>query len=438
MGNESGDDGKAQRFRDYLGFSESSASGSHRKSQENDIIEGIYSAIKNGRKYYVQIVKSFDLLGLNSALFYIFTNLLEKGVDIKPLEKLDFAQIGIENKTHVVYLISEKYIDTSDPATIQIVSDLISGMVPKELAGTPVLLGLTDETLRMIRKFRGKRKMDDSSKLSNRGKGKNVTLGVGLILLSLTFLITSIATIVDRPTIFFVPIFSASWIIFSLSIIGILGFLFVLFGSITWKTGRTSLVVIAFLMIASFELVSVFIQLSNLSIIKGGGFDLVAPPNTSFVVSNARIVPELYAFLSAFLSIAFFILIYSFSGHSMKIVALIAVVSGIIAEALTVVSFLNISLFQDSILVSYYSKSLFISFYNNISPILPYPGIMLNITGSSSFFGKYSLLIFYLTLGFGFTANLLFFVAFAVTGSRHIKSEEAELSESTMSLNKAT
>jgi hypothetical protein len=122
----------------------------------------------------------------------------------------------------------------------------------------------------------------------------------------------------------------------------------------------------------------------------------------------------------------------------MKIVALIAVVSGIIAEALTVVSFLNIPLFQDSILVSYYSKSLFISFYNNISPILPYPGIMLNITGSSSFFGKYSLLIFYLTLGFGFTANLLFFVAFAVTGSRHIKSEEAELSESTMSLNKAT
>ena len=220
MGSESGGDENAERFRDCLGPPEPTTSGSFKKSQENDIIEGIYSAIKSGRKYYVQIVKSFNLLGLNSALFYIYTNLSEKGVDIKPLEKLDFAQTGIQSKNNLVYLISEKYLDVSDSATMQMLSNLIGGIVPKELAWTPILLGLTDETLRKVRKFQKKRTLENPSTPSHRQQANNGILGAGLILLSITFLVTGIGIIFYRQALDFLSLFTISWIIFSLSIIG--------------------------------------------------------------------------------------------------------------------------------------------------------------------------------------------------------------------------
>ena len=208
MGSESGGDEKAERFRDYLGPPEPTTSSSYNKSQENEIIDGIYSAIKSGRKYYVQIVKSFNLLGLNSALFYIYTNLSEKGVDIKPLEKLDFVQTGIERKNNLVYLISEKYLDTSDPATMRVLSNLIGGNVPKELAWTPILLGLTDETLRKVRKFQKKRTLENPSTPSHRQQANNGALGAGLILLSITFLVTGIGIIFYRPALDFLSLFT--------------------------------------------------------------------------------------------------------------------------------------------------------------------------------------------------------------------------------------
>ena len=432
---ESDVDPKIQLFRDYLEYTEQVSSVTHKMNQENEIIESIFSALKSRKKYYVQIIKSFDISELNSALLYIYSKLRSNGIEIQPLENLAFNGIHISKGEKVVYLISENHLDTSNSATMHILSDLIDGMVPKEAEGTPILLGLTDETLRKLRKVRGNTFSDESSKLSLRQQGRNVTPGAGLILLSLTFLVTAIGTIFDRPHVFFLPDFTASWIIFSLSVIGILGFVLVFFGSMTLKTGRTRLVAIAFLMIASFELLSVYIQLSNLSIIKGGGFVMVTPLSTTLVESNARIIPELYALLAAFLSIACYILIHSFSGHKIKVVALAAVACGIIVEALTAINFARIPLFEKPLMASYYSNSLFISFYNNISPILPYPGVILNITDLFTFFGKYSSLIFYMILGLGFTANFLFFVTFAVTGFHRVKSKEVDLPVNPMSLN---
>ena len=404
-------------------------------NQENEIIEGIFSALKNRKKYYVQIVKSFDISELNSALLYIYAKLRSKGIEIQPLENPAFIGIHISRGENVVYLISENHLNTSDLATMHILLDLVSGKVPKEAEGTPILLGLTDETLRKVREVIGSGISDDSSELSRRQQGRNAMLGVGLILLSLTFLVTAIGTIIDRPHVSFLSDFTASWIIFSLSIIGLMGFVLVLFGSKTWKTGRTRLVAIAFLMISSIELLSAFIQLSSLSIIKGGGFVMITPPSTLLVEQNARIIPVLYAFLAAFLSIACYTLIYSLSGSTMKVVALVAVACSIIVEALTVINFLRIPLFEKPLLASYYSNSMFISFYNNISPILPYPGVILNITDLFSFFGQYSSLIFYMILGIGFIANFLFFITFAVTGFHRVKSKEVDVPVNPMSLN---
>ena len=57
MAGESDNDDKVQNFRSYLGLPEPDNSSSYKKRYENEIIEGIYSAFKEGRKYYVQVVK---------------------------------------------------------------------------------------------------------------------------------------------------------------------------------------------------------------------------------------------------------------------------------------------------------------------------------------------------------------------------------------------
>lgn len=416
MGNESGGDEKAERFRDYLGPPEPTTSGSYKKSQENDIIESIYSAIKSGRKYYVQIVKSFNLLGLNSALFYIYTNLSEKGVDIKPLEKLDFAQTGIESKNNLVYLLSDKYLDTSDPATMRVLSNLIGGNVPKELAWTPILLGLTDETLRKVRKFQKKRTLENHSTPSHRQQANNGVLGAGLILLSITFLVTGIGIIFYRPALDFLSLFTISWIIFSLSIIGILGFVLVLFGHLQTRSTKKWTIGLAFLIIATTEVASILIQTSSLSMDKSLGLQLVIPFGFIFHRFNAYILPEIYTVLALLLATACYLLIYSFADRFFKILGLIALIFAIAAEVITFVGVLRIpSLISFQVLISY-SHFLYISFYNNVTPILPYPSVMLNATVFIPVFQNYTDLLLYLELGLAAISNFLFSFTYIATG----------------------
>ncbi len=416
MGSESGGDEKAQRFRDYLGPPEPTASGSYKKSQENDIIEGIYSAIKSGRKYYVQIVKSFNLPGLNSALFYIHTNLSEKGIDIKPLEKLDFAQTGIESKNNLVYLISEKYLDVSDQVTLQMLSNLIGGIVPKELAWKPILLGLTDETLRKVRKFQKKRTLENFSTPSQRQQANNGVLGAGLILLSITFLVTGIGIIFYRPALDFLSLFTISWIIFSLSIIGILGFVLVSFGHLQTRSTKKWTIGVAFLIIAATEVASILIQTSSLSMDKSLGLELVIPFGFIFHRLNTYILPEIYTVLALLLATACYLLIYSFADRFFKILGLIALILAIAAEVITFVGVLRIPNLTSFQAIISYSHFLYISFYNNVTPILPYPSVMLNATVFIPVFQNYTDLLLYLELGLAAISNFLFSLTYIATG----------------------
>ena len=111
---ESDADPKIQSFSDYLGYTEQVPSVTHKSNQENEIIEGIFSALKNRKKYYVQIVKSFDISELNSALLYIYAKLRSNGIEIQPLENPAFNDIHASKRENVVYLISENHLDTSD------------------------------------------------------------------------------------------------------------------------------------------------------------------------------------------------------------------------------------------------------------------------------------------------------------------------------------
>ncbi len=423
MGSESGGDEKAERFRDYLGPPEPTTSSSYNKSQENEIIDGIYSAIKSGRKYYVQIVKSFNLLGLNSALFYIYTNLSEKGVDIKPLEKLDFVQTGIERKNNLVYLISEKYLDTSDPATMRVLSNLIGGNVPKELAWTPILLGLTDETLRKVRKFQKKRTLESSSTLSDLQQANNGVLGAGLILLSITFLVTGIGIIFYRPALDFLSLFTISWIIFSLSIIGILGFILVLFGHLQTRSTKKWTIGLAFLIIATTEVASILIQTSSLSMDKSLGLQLVIPFGFIFHRLNAYILPQIYTVLALLLATACYLLIYSFADRFFKILGLSALIVAIAAEVITLVGVLRIPSLTSFQAIISYSHFLYISFYNNVTPILPYPSVMLNATVFIPVFQNYTDLLLYLELGLATISNFLFSFTYIATGIMKLKQQ---------------
>ena len=416
MGSESGGDEKAQRFRDYLGPPEPTTSGSYKKSQENDIIASIYSAIQSGKKYYVQIVKSFNLLGLNSALFYVYTNLSEKGIDIKPLEKLDFAQTVIERKNNLVYFISEKYLDVSDPATMRMLSNLIGGIVPKELAWTPILLGLTDETLRKVRKFQKKRTLENTSTNSHLQQANNGVLGAGLILLSTTFLVTGIGIIFYRPALDFLSLFTVSWIIFSLSIIGILGFVLVLFGHLQTRSTKIWTIGLAFLIIAATEVASILIQTSSLSMDKSLGLELVIPFGFIFHRFNAYILPEIYTVLALLLATACYLLIYSFAERFFKILGLNALIFAIADEVITFVGVLRIPSLTSFQAIISYSHFLYISFYNNVTPILPYPSVMLNATVFIPVFQNYTDLLLYSELGLAAISNFLFSFTYIATG----------------------
>ena len=426
MAGESDNDDKVQNFRSYLGLPEPDNSSSYKKRYENEIIEGIYSAFKEGRKYYVQIVKAFDLKGLNSALFYIYTQLSKNEVNVVPLEKLDFEQSRQEGKDNVVYLVSDKYIDSSDPASLKFLSNLIAGEVPRNAEGSPILLGLTDQTFRRINKFRSKKEIQHTPDTSYSQASGNRTLGTGLILLSITFLVTGIGTIIDRPMIYFLSVYTVSWIIFSLSIIGIIGFILVLFGYLQTRSKKYWTIGTAFLIIVATQLASVFIQTSSLSLDGEGWFKFVLPTQNIFPRFNVFTLAEIYTVLAMLLAIACYLIIYSLATHLIKIVALIALIAGIAAEIFTMVGVLHISsIFFPHILI-YYGNYLFISFYNNVTPILPYPSVFLNVTDFIYPFQKYTELFLYFEVVLASISNFLFCITYIATGvakSRRLKSD---------------
>ena len=62
------------------------------------------------------------------------------------------------------------------------------------------------------------------------------------------------------------------------------------------------------------------------------------------------------------------------------------------------------------------SGLLFLSFYNNISPLMPYPSILLNTSDFLFPFGGYSVDIFYLMLVTICASNFLFFISYLSAG----------------------
>ena len=408
VGGESESNDKIESFKNYLGYEVQASSINRNMSQEDEIISSLFAALKSRKKYYVQIAKSFDTSGLNSALLYIYKNLLSGGVEVRTLESLAFSGLKLSKDENVIFLISEKHIDTSDPVTVQVVSDLIAGTVPRELAGTPIILGLTEGTLRRIGKFHGKRTLENPLNPPYRQIGNNRMLGAGLILLSITFLVTGIGTIINRPMIYFLSVFTVSWVIFSLSIIGIIGFILVLFGYLQTRSKKYWTLGTAFLIIVAAQLASVFIQTSSLSLDSEGWFKFVLPTQNIFPRFNVFTLAEIYTVLAMLLAIACYLIIYSLATHLIKIVALIALIAGIAAEIFTMVGVLHISsIFFPHILI-YYGNYLFISFYNNVTPILPYPSVFLNVTDFIYPIQKYTELFLYFEVVLASISNFLF------------------------------
>ena len=435
VGKESDDADQVQKFREYLGYNASTTAAPHRVGQEKEIIEGIFFAVREKRKYYVQIVRSFDSIGLSSALFYIMNNLSEKGLKIKPIKSLEFDKARFDNSEDFVYVLSEKYIDISDQTTMQVLSSLVSGIVPKEATGRPILLGLTDETLRKATRFRNKTSSETSFAPEYKQQVRSRLVGAGLVLLSLPFLISGIGLITDRPQILILSVFTVSWIIFLASIIGILGFALSLFGSLRSRTVKTKALTISVLIIAGSELASTIIQLSGQSIIKGGGFELVDPSNSFLIIHNALNLPIIYTVLASLLAIGCFIMIYSFAKYRTRIIALIAIIAGLVAESLTMFGVLIIPKDFNPLLLVIFAHYLFISFYNNVTPVLPYPSVMLNTADYIFLLGNYSEIAFYTEVGFASVSNFLFFVSYMHVGLNHVKRHKEGSDEDNVTIN---
>ena len=430
VGNEGDNADRIQEFKEYLGFSETTSAAPYKVGQEKEIIEGIFSALKEKKKYYIQIVRSFDSVGLSSALLNIMNALSEKGVKIEPIKSLEFDKRIFDEGENFVYVVSEKYIDISDQNKMQVLSSLVSGIAPKEAAERPILLGLTDETLRKATRYRNKKNSETSLMLEGKQQERNGFVGAGLVLLSLPFLISSIGVIADRPPTLTLSVFTVSWIIFLASMIGILGFILVLFGSLRIRTVKARLLAISVLIIAGSELASTIIQLSSISIIKGGGFELVATSNNSFIIiPNALNLPGIYTILASFIAIGCFILIYAFAKHIVKLIALIALLAGIVAETITMLGVLMIPRDFGPLELIFFAHYLYISFYNNVTPILPYPSVMLNTVDYIFYLGKYSKIAFYSEVGLASASNLFFFVSYLLVGLNLIGRHKDEVSE---------
>ena len=77
----------------------------------------------------------------------------------------------------------------------------------------------------------------------------------------------------------------------------------------------------------------------------------------------------------------------------------------------------------------FFAHYLYISFYNNVTPILPYPSVMLNTADYIFYLGKYSKIAFYSEVGLASASNLFFFVSYLLVGLNLIGRHKDEVSE---------
>ena len=99
MGNESEVNDQMRKLIEYLGDSpNSNATFSSENKEEDNILNSITEAFRDNRKFFVEIVKSFDLENLNSVFIYIYRQLTKNGIKIKLLKNLNFGNIESESK----------------------------------------------------------------------------------------------------------------------------------------------------------------------------------------------------------------------------------------------------------------------------------------------------------------------------------------------------
>ena len=424
MGDKSEADDQFQKLVEYLGGPPHSQTiFSPENKQEDDILNSILAAFRDHKKFYVEIVKSFDIENLNSVFIYIYRQLEKNGVKIKLLKSLNFMDTERENDSKYIYLITEKYLDISDSETLTKIISLISGHLPSNLVGIPILLGITENTLRYLDKYRAENvntsvlnRMDDPLTHSR-------FIGVGLALFSFTFFITLFGIIIDRPGILPLSLSEVSWIVFSTSFLGITGFTLVIFGSMDIPSSKVKLIGKIILVIALCEAASILLQLSKFSLLfpsNGLHLVLITPGNSLSSITNlnaAGVIPIIYSVISVILAIAFYFLAQHFSKGIFKKVTSIALYTAIIAELLSILIIIrgdagyNLEYF-----VVYQAKYFYLSFYNNVSPVMPYPTINLNTADFFFTFGNYSTGFFYFILATGAASNLLFFISFLSAG----------------------
>ena len=226
MGDESEVNDQMRELIEYLGdSSHSNATFSSENKEEDNILNSITEAFRDNRKFFVEIVKSFDLENLNSVFIYIYRQLTKNGIKIKLLRTLDFGNIETESKGKFLYLITEKYLDISNKETLNKLISLISGHLPDKLIGIPVLLGLTENTLRYLDKYRAENVQTTDSTNEGYQITHSLLIGLGFILFSTTFFITLIGIVIDRPNITIISLSFVYGIVFAASLIGISGFI---------------------------------------------------------------------------------------------------------------------------------------------------------------------------------------------------------------------
>ena len=267
MGNESEVNDQMRKLIEYLGDSpNSNATFSSENKEEDNILNSITEAFRDNRKFFVEIVKSFDLENLNSVFIYIYRQLTKNGIKIKLLKTLNFGNIEAESKGKFLYLITEKYLDISNKETLNKLISLISGHLPDKLIGIPVFLGLTDNTLRYLDKYRAENVQTTDSKNECYQITHSLLTGFGFILFSTTFFITLIGIVIDRPNITIISLSFVYGIVFVASLIGISGFILLILGSWNFQKTKVRAIEKVILVIAACEAASILLQLSIFSI----------------------------------------------------------------------------------------------------------------------------------------------------------------------------
>ncbi len=415
---------------DYLGnIDQASIKLSPDNKLGDDILNSVLSAIKDHTKFFIQVVKSFDLQNLNGVLVYLFSQLIKSGFQVGLLRDLDYTEIRIGTSKYNVYLITEKYLDISDSETMKKLASLIGGHMPQELKGIPLIIGLTENRLKLVDKYRSEMNPEFIYNTHSIKNERSTFLGAGLILLSLTFFITFVGLIIDRPGIIFLSFPVVSWIIFFASLIGVFGFIFIITASMNLPRKKAILIAEMILIIASLEIISIYLQVSR--------FSISSPPDglhlaASFIIGrlfesanlkNAGTMPIIYSFLSIILAFAFYFLFSRFSTKFFKRIGLIALIAALIGESVSIITTYHglYPFFGGRLFIVNESDALFISFYNNISPLMPYTSIMLNTSDFLFSYGKDSLDIFYFLLFTIAASNLLFFVSYLGTGLKYFR-----------------